>query len=250
MVLAELISDVGGMDLYDHGLISEAYKLNCVVEQILDSLKCPVETPLRTDALVIRGLCTDNMALSKRQEGLYIRQRCKDARTHCFKAIPPEKVSNDDKIRLFNSYTDLVCSQQQINDFEGVRHTLNECLEQYRTWGTEDDPDLSYEYAKHHNQMAYVLLWENSADEAVEFAKKAYELVETAAPGTGIQRLYESDYAHILFQQGGRQEELQILERLLRLSEKDCGKGNVRTLEISLDVGIMSYFMDDFSTAE
>jgi len=238
------------MDLHDRGFYTEAYSLNQTVEKILDSLNCPLQTPLRGDVLTIRGLCTDNMALSKRQEGLDLRQRVQQIRQLCFQAIPPGEVTQEDKIRLYNSYTDLVCSQQQSNDFDSVRKNLLECLEQYQSWGPEDKEDLAYEYAKYYNQMAYVLLWENESAKAVEFSRKAYELVERAAPNTVIARIYQSDYAHLLFQKGDRGEALGIMRTLLRLSEQDCGKDNVRTLEIRLDVGIMSYFMNDLSYAE
>lgn len=249
MFFAKLISDVGGIDLYDRGLISEAYKLNCVVESMLDSLQYPLDTPLRGDALTILGLCTDNMAITKRREGLAIRRKCLDIRQRCFKAIPADKLERDDKIRLYNSYTDLVCSQQQVNDFQGVQDNLALCLEQYRIWGPEDDITLAYEYAKYYNQMAYVLLWDNRGDEAVAFADRAYALIEQASPGTGISRLYQSDYAHILFQNGERNEARCILETLGEISEKECGKDNLRTLEISLNVAIMDFLMGDFDSA-
>lgn len=69
LFFAQLISDVGGMDLFDRGLITEAYNLNRAVESMLDSLQYPLDTPLRGDALTILGLCTDNMAITKRREG-------------------------------------------------------------------------------------------------------------------------------------------------------------------------------------
>jgi len=246
MLFAKLISDVSGMDLYDRGLISEAYKLNSAVVSMLDSLQHPLETPLRGDALTILGLCTDNMAITKRREGLAIRRKCLDVRQRCFKAIPPEKVTLDDKIRLYNSYTDLVCSQQQINDFEGVQENLALCFEQYKIWGPEDDITLAYEYAKYYNQISYVLLWENRGDEAVAYSDKAYALIEKASPGTGLSRVYLSDYAHILFQNGDRREARSVLETLYEISERECGKDNLRTLEISLNMAIMDFLMGDF----
>ncbi len=251
-VFAELISDVAGMDLYDHGLVTEAYELNGVVVKMLDTLGSPPETAaLRTDALTVLGLCTDNMALSKREEGLQIRQDCLRFRKLCFQAIPPGELTQDDKIRLYNSYTDLVCSQQQINDFEGVRQNLLECLEQYKLWGPEDDQTLAYEYSKYYNQMAYVLLWENKGSDAVAYAKKAYELVERAASGTAMARVFQADYAHILFQQGNSKDQaLQLLDGLLELSEKDCGKNNLRTMDLRLNVAVMRFLMGDFALAE
>ena len=90
---------------------------------------------------------------------------------------------------------------------------------------------------------------ENRRDEAVAFSDKAYTLIEQASPGTGISRLYQSNYAHILFQNGGRKEARRILERLCEISERECGKDNLRTLEIGLNVAIMDFLMRDFVNA-
>ncbi|KAK4446601.1 hypothetical protein QBC34DRAFT_496876 [Podospora aff. communis PSN243] len=201
---AQLISDVGGMDLYNRGLISKAYDLNLAVEKMLDSLEYPLETPLRGDTLTIRGLCTDNMAIEKRREGLEIRQKCLDIRQRCFATIAPANITLDDRMRLYNSYTDLVCCLQQINDFKG---------------GPKDDKRLLYKYAKYYNQMAYVLLWENNRRNAMNFAKQA-------------------------------RKALQVLEGTLTDSEKACGKDNIRTLEISLNVSITNFLLSDLQEAE
>lgn len=249
MFLAKLLCDVGGMDLYDRGRILEAYRINHTVGKILDRLGYPLATPLRGDALAIMGICTDFMALSKRQEGLKIREMQQKIRKLCFANIPQDKVTYHDEVRLYKSYTDLVCSQQQINSFAQVRENLEECLIQYKLWGSEQDHP--YEYSKYYNQMAYVLLYENQGQEAVAYSKKGYELVEEATPDTGIVALFKFDYANILFQKGeSQQEALAILRELLTRSKVDCGKDNVRTLEIRLNIGIMSYFLGDFKTAE
>ncbi|KAJ9490059.1 hypothetical protein VN97_g3200 [Penicillium thymicola] len=56
---------------------------------------------------------------------------------------------------------------------------------------------------------------------------KTYQLVERVAPNTGISRLYQSDYAR----DGSKNEALSLLNRILLLSEQECGKDNVRTPE-------------------
>jgi tetratricopeptide (TPR) repeat protein len=229
------------MDLYDRGHIDEAYKINKMVEKLLDRQGHPKISRLRADILVIIGLCSDFMAITKRQEGLEIRQQCVEIREQCYAQIKDGDVTLDDKILLYNSYTDLVCSQQQINDFEGARKNLELCFERYQEWGTEDD--IPYEYSKYYNQMAYVLLHENDCAKAVEFAKKGYELVEQATPGALIVVLYKLDYTNILFQQGEQLEALDTLQQLLEICERDCGKDNVLTLGVRLNVGIVCYFL-------
>ncbi|KAL9611297.1 MAG: hypothetical protein Q9167_004061 [Letrouitia subvulpina] len=184
IAFAELLSDVGGMDLYDRGRVHEAYKLSKKAEEILDDLSLLLETPLRGDLLTVVGLCTDFMSLERRLEGLRIREKCQQLRKLCHSAILPANITSDDKIRLYNSYMDLACSQQQFNDFDDVEKNCEECLIQYKKWGTEDD--LPYEYAKYYNHMAYVLLYRGESAKAVEYAKRGYELGEKATPGAQL----------------------------------------------------------------
>lgn len=245
---AQLLSDVAGMDLYDRGRIAEAYRVNQMVEKILNHLGYPRVSRLMADSLAIVGLCSDFMALSKRQEGLETRKQCVEIREGCFAEIPKDDVTMEDKIWLHNSYTDLVCSQQQINDFEGARKNLELCYPQYQEWGSEDE--IPYEYSKYFNQMAYVLLYENDSAKAVEYAKRGYELVEQATPGAQIAVLYKFDYANILFQHGEKLGALAMLRDLLKVCKHDCGKDNVRTLEVRLNIGIVCYFLEQYDEAK
>ncbi|KAK6208485.1 hypothetical protein LQW54_006831 [Pestalotiopsis sp. IQ-011] len=245
---AQLLSDSGCMDLAAHGKIFQAYKLNKKVLEILDTLGATHQKPLRSDALVIIGFCTDFMALSKRAEGLQTRLECVEIREQCYREICRDDLTIHDKIRLHNSYTDLACSYQQTNNFDKVRKYAEQCYKQYQTWGTEDE--YPYEYAKYYNHMAYVLLYENDGQRAVEFAKRGYKLVEKASPDTGTAVLYRFDYANIVFQVGRHQESLLILNQLLKSSERDCGRNGVRTLDIRLNIGIVSYMMGDLVYAE
>jgi tetratricopeptide (TPR) repeat protein len=245
---AQLLSDIGCMDLVARGKIFEAYKLNKKVLEILDTLDTPHQKPLRSDALIIIGNCTDFMALNKREEGLQTRLECVAIREQCYAEIPQDEVTMDDKIRLHNSYTDLACSYQQTNDFDNVRKYAEQCVKQYQTWGPEEE--YPYEYAKYYNHMAYVLLYENEGQSALDYARRGYNLVEKASPDTGMASLYQLDYANIAFQVGRHQESILMLKELLESSERDCGRNGVRTLDIRLNIGIVSYMMRDLSYAE
>lgn len=191
LLYAERLADIGGIDLYDRGKIREAYSLSKKALEVLDKQGALPATPLRSDALTIIGLCTDVMNIDKRKEGLDVRRKCLKIRETCLGQIPPATVTLEDKIRLCNSYTDLVCSLQHLYDFEEVERNCETCLSQYTRWGSEDE--LPYEYAKYYNHMAYVHLFRNEGDKAVEFAKKGYELVEKASPGAQINVLYKYD---------------------------------------------------------
>ncbi|KAJ3493113.1 hypothetical protein NLG97_g4946 [Lecanicillium saksenae] len=250
MLFARLVIDVGGMDCYDRGLIKESYRLSTAVESILKPSQSQVTDNLLSDALVIQGLCTDFMALSKREEGLSIRQKCLDIRRRNFRMIPKNEVKLDDKIRLYNCYTDLVCSLQQMNDFDQVRGLLDECHQNYKEWGSESE--CAYEYSKYYNQMAYVRLYENESDEAVALARRGYELAELSASGTNYPWLYKFDYANLLWQHGEfRQrafEELQVMvdEHSRVLSDS---YSEILALGMEQNLGVMAFYLGELDLA-
>ena len=248
LVFAELLADVGGMDLYDRGRIYEAYKLSNKAVAIMDALGTPLETPLRGDALTIMGLCTDVMGVDKRLEGLEVREKCLEVRQRCYDMIPLGDVTVDDRIRLYNSYMDLVCSQQHFNDFDKIEQNAESCLVQYNSWG--DENRFPYEHAKYYNHMAYVLLYEGQTAKAVDFARKAFELAERATPGAQLPVLYRFDWANILFQHGDMEQSLKAHKEMLKTRKRECGEENVRTLESRLNIGIIHFFRGQLDQAE
>ena len=252
LALAKLLSDVGGMDLYDRGRVTEAYLFSKEVIKMLNDLEESPESPLRSDALTIIGLCTDFMSLGRRVEGYEIRLECLDIRKKYHKRIDKstrtKEDSENDEIRLYNSYTDLACSQQQLNQFDEVENNAELCYTEYKKWGTEEK--LPYEYAKYYNHMAYVLLYRGEMGKAVEFAWKAVELVGKAAPGTQITTLYKFDWANILFQTGEHKPALKEHEAMLKSLKKECGKENIRTLKSRLNIGIIQYFIGHLEDAQ
>ena len=248
LVFAELLADVGGIDLYDRGRIHEAYKLSNKTVTILDALGAPLATPLRGDALTVIGLCTDVMSIDNRIEALEVREMCLDVRQRCYDLIPSGKITVHDLIRLYNSHTDLLCSLQHFNYFERIEQIAEECHLQYKSWG--DEKEFPYEYAKYYNHMAYVFLYRGKGAKAVDFAKKGFELAEMATPGTQLAALYKCDWANILFQCGEVEESLRVHKEVLRFRKRECGEVNVRTLESRLNIGIIHYFRGHPDQAE
>lgn len=249
--LARVVIDVGGMDCYDRGLIKGSYRLNNAVKTILKAVEGPGADTLLSDALVVQGLCTDFMALNKRDEGLAVREQCLDIRRRWFQGIPKDQLTHDDKIRLYNCYTDLSCSLQQMNDFSGVMKLLVECHDRYQEWGTEQQEP--FEYSKYYNQAAYVLLYENRNDEAVEYAEKAYELAELSSPRTNYPWLYKFDYANILWQHGEhKQEAYELLRSLINghSEELSASYSEILSLGMEQNLGIMAYYLGDLDLAE
>ena len=248
LVFAELLADVGGIDLYDRGRIHEAYRLSNKTVEILDALGAPLATPLRGDALTVIGLCTDVMSIDNRVEALEVREKCLDVRQRCYNMIPSGDITVHDRIRLCNSYTDLLCSLQHFNDFERIEQIAKECHLQYKSWG--DENEFPYEYAKYYNHMAYVFLYKGKSAKAVDFARKGFELAEMATPGTQLAALYKSDWANILFQYGDVEGSLRVHQEVLKTRKRECGEVNVWTLESRLNIGIIHYFRGHPDQAE
>lgn len=136
LALAKLFCDVGGMDLYDRGRVTEAYLFSKEVVKILDDLGESSESPLRSDALTVIGLCTDFMSLGRRVEDYQIRLECLEIRQKYHKSINKsrrtKKKCENDEIRLYNSYTDLACSHQQLNQFEKAETLAELCYTKYK----------------------------------------------------------------------------------------------------------------------
>ena len=248
LAFAELLADVGGIDLYDRGRVHEAYKLSNKTVAILDALGAPLATPLRGDALTVIGLCTDVMSIDNRIEALEVRERCLDVRQRCYDMTPPGDITVHDRIRLYNSYTDLLGSLQHFNDFERIEQIAEECHLQYRSWG--DERKFPYEYAKYFNHMAYVFLHRGKSAKALHFAKKGFELAEMATPGTQLAALYKCDWANVLFQCGDVEGSLRVHKQVLRFRKRECGEVNVRTLESRLNIGIIHCFRGQPDQAE
>lgn len=248
--VAKLLSDVGGMDCYDRGLIKEAYELNEVVRNILEKRTEEGTKRLLSNALTIQGLCTDFMALSKRAEGLKLRRECLEIRDSLFNKLPPGERNKEQTIRLYNSHTDLVCSLQQINDFAGVTKHLEICFDKYKELGNEEAEP--YEYSKYYNQMAYVHLYNGKPDEAIKSAERGHELAEKAAPGTNYPYLYRFDYVNILFQHGDHREEaFKLLQEVIKSHSagQSLVYSEILASGMKQNLGIMAHLLGDHRNA-
>ena len=248
LLFAELLADVGGMNLYDRGLVKEAQTLLRAAQSTLDSIQHPERSRLRGDISIVLGLLTDIVGISERLEGLELRKQAVQVREDCFSQIPPAEVSTEDEILLHNSYTDLACSYQQLNRFDEVEHFSEKCLEKYKSWGSEDE--YPYEYAKYFHHMAFVHIFRKQTAKAVEYGKKAADLMALGAPGAQIATIYLFDWAVFLFQNGeidyAFEEHKAIFDRRLR----ECGNLNILTIQSRLMLGIMSFCRNDLDEAE
>ena len=243
----ELLADVGGMELYDRGVISDAKTLLKTAEKTLDYFP-ESSDKLRGNILTSLGLCTDTGGISERSEGLEKRQAALNVRHKVFAKIPRYDVTINDEIMLYNAEADLACSLQNLNRIADVAEICGRCGQQYLKWGREKD--FGYEYAKYYNHMAYVLLDQDEPQEATKYAKHGYDLMSTAAPNTQTAETFRFDWANIMFQNGDHDRALEEHMAVLKSRKQGCGDKGLLTLQSRLNIGIIYYLCSQFHQAE
>lgn len=248
LLFPELLTDVGGMNMYDRGFTAKAQVLLKKAEETLDVLKSPLNTTLRGNVLTLLGLCTDTLGISERANGLKVRQRGLEVRKKYFATVDRKDREREDEILLFNAETDLACSLQQLNSLEEVGKICKRCLKEYRSWGNEEQ--YPYEYAKYHNHMAYVFLFDGNTQKATESAKKGFELMARGSPGAQIAVTFRFDWATIRFQNGETASAISEHKIILESRVQECGDYNILTLQSRLIIGIMFFWEEKYVEAE
>ena len=248
LLFAELLADIGGMNLYDRGFVKDAQTLLRTAETTLDKLHHPKDSRIRGDILIVLGLMTDHVGITQRLEGLDTRLRAMEIRQNCFSQIPADEVTTDDEILLYNSYTDLACSYQQLNRFDEVETYCEKCLQKYETWGKEEE--YPYEHAKYHHHMAFVHIYRQETTKAVQSGKRAADLMALAVPGAQLATIYRFDWAVFLFQNGETDRAIEEHKAIFNERVKECGKLNLLTIQSRLMLGIMYFCKGDLDEAE
>lgn len=246
---AELLVDVGGMDLSVQGYVQETMAILEVAEKILDDPLVEDTELYRGHVLTVRGMCGDLMGISRRTEMYEWRVECQQLREQWFKKLPSNKRDKDAEVLVYNSYMDVACCLQHLNMFDSVEKTARKCYEQYKKWGPETSDAEAYEYAKYYNHMAYVHLYRGEDDKAVEYARKGFEFMERNDSESQMTILFQFDWASVLFQAGHKDKAIDEHERVLERRIETCGAENVRTLESYLTLGVANFHVGRYQAA-
>lgn len=246
---AKLLTDMGGMTLFDHGFTSQVQMLLKKAKKVLDDIGDSKDAAIRGDIGTVLALNTDNLGISKRAKGLELRRKTLTIRQKCHDKLTllAQGPDVDDEILLFNADTDLACSLQQYNRFDEVAKICERCLTQYQIWGDEDK--FPYEYAKYYNHSAYVLMYEGETTRAVKFAKRGSDLMASGQPGSQMAVTFKFDWATILFQAGETVRAIEEHLELLKDRISGCGLLNIMTLQSRIHIGVMYFLVKDYRKA-
>lgn len=147
------------------------------------------------------------------------------------------------------SCRDLVCSQQQLNDVDGIEQNAEECFVQYQPWRKDDEIPLT-------NMRSITTTWLTDSStrarprKPVGFAKNSFELAEKATPGAQLTVPCELDWANILFQLGCAEQAFRTYKEMLIIRKIGCERENLRMLESRREVGIIHHFEGQLDQAE
>jgi len=125
-------------------------------ETILVHEGLPEDHVLFNDIDDILGVICDHSGALCRSEALRRRLRAVKIRSKIFASTPPAKTTLQDKLNLYNAHANLACTYNHDENFDEANRIMEDCLEQYRSWGTEDE--LPFEYSKYYHHSAIAVM--------------------------------------------------------------------------------------------
>jgi hypothetical protein len=257
--LSELFRD-GGIHLWQRGLIYDGLRLLNSAEAILDRIGvCNCENcrncnkdQLRIDINIGTALLIQYFGISHRAESKKRFGKILEIRRKLASAAAPDSLTKEDEIILCSASADYANALLQFNSYQEAEPIYQECHAKYQQWGTEDDIDLSFEYAKFNHHTAFCSMFHRDFDGARALAQKAIELISRQAGQPQLMLRFKFDLGCIVLQSGDAEQALEIQEQILntRLHMQGNGKANYFTLQSYYAVGAIYAHLGRLDQAE
>ena len=217
--------------------------LKCAEEQ-LDAIDFDPNGKLRADIHSIAGIYYNGAGSAFRDESIRKAQAALRIRQVIYESNPED---NDSDVLLRNAANDLASCLLNKNEYEEAGKLLEGCLEQYRTWGTEDD--IPFEYAKYYNCNAFVQMRHGNYQDAIESMEKCVELAAKHSTQTWQYWQYKFSLACIIHQSGNSQKALEIHLETLNGRLDLFGQHDQNTIFSTYAVGAMYHHLKAVPTA-
>jgi tetratricopeptide (TPR) repeat protein len=204
---------------------------------------------LRIDINVGTALLIQYFGISHRTESKLRFGKILDIRR---KLSAAAAMTKEDEITLCNASADYATALLQFNNYEEAEPIYQECHEKYQQWGTEDDIDLSFEYAKFNHHMGLCRMYKKDFAEARALSEKAVELVSRQTGQLQLQLRFKFDLGCIILQGGDPEKALEMHEEVLntRLHMQGNYKANYFTLQSYYAVGAIYAHLERLDQAE
>jgi hypothetical protein len=112
---------------------------------------------------------------------------------------------------VWNMHSDMAFGFTQEEDFENTARYMEDCLEQYKKWDT-DELAIPYEYAKYYQLMSYCLMADQNPFQAIEAITRCHTLMMKAAgEDHPMTQLIKFCLANLLWHSKGKEARDQAL---------------------------------------
>jgi tetratricopeptide (TPR) repeat protein len=241
-----LLNDVSSYMWYQ-GLNIDCQTTTEVAESILDELHYDINSKLRWDLHIIRGILCTFTGLSKREEGFERRRRSLAICDHFQKL---KKMPIDDVLTMrCISLADLAIAYLEDENFEEVERLMQECGSIYAKLGTEQE--LPFHWGRFYHHRSYGEAAQGRYIKALQMCQHAAELQEQHS---GVGSTHTQDYrftiAEMLYHAGDLQQSLNIHNDVLNARLRLDGHFNHRTLTSYFISGILQWRLGDLDLAE
>ena len=213
-------------------------------ESILDYIKVDQNSELRADIHCISGLLRNSMGCRQREESLRHLELARNIRQNIFTENPYDR-NND--VLLQNAATDYGILLLNKYDFTSAEAIFEDCLKQYRVWGTEKE--IPFEYSKYYYNTGIVRMWQNRMDEAIQFLQRSVQLAKEYSGEEGQYWDNQFTLACVILQSGDVQKALDLHLETLSAKLDLFGKHSKSTILSTYAVGAMYYHIGDLPTA-
>ena len=241
---AHILSDMGTY-MWHAGLVDDGSDALETAEHIFDERGVDEIDSLRGDIL---GILFGFVGVSQRKKGMERRLEALNIRKEVYDDIPEEKITQDERTRLYIAESDVAFGYLQEEKFERVEEIMERCLTQYKTWDTEDN--IPYEYAKYYYTMSFVRASQSSIRQALDFSRRGVELVtKSAGEEHSVTQLWKFSLANLLYHSGNVAESFRINQKVLSIRRRACGEFNVFSRESYSICGALFLREGDAKTA-
>lgn len=238
---AKLVANYG-VFMWHNRQVFEGEKVLRTARDILEAHGSTDTNPVIGDIDSTLSYFADTIGISRRKDSIRWRESAVKARETEYASIPPESRTINDHIRFYNSKTSLACCYLQDEKAEEGITLMEECLEAYRSWGTEEQ--YPFEYSKYYNYIAMAFMQLGRTAKGVEFSKRACELqVAHSGPHGRMSLSHYFILGNHYCMHGDIKSALEINIRVLQNRRRVCGESNMETLESYSMTGAL-YFLN------
>lgn len=227
---AKVIIDVGTY-MWRTGHFNECRNMLETAESTLIQEGLPEDDVLFSDIDDVLGVIRDRSGALYRKDALRRRLRAVDIREKIFAAIPPARVTLQDKIRLYNAHANLACTHIHNENFDEAGRIMEGCLKQYQSWGTEDE--FPFEYSKYYHHSSFAIMAQGRIQEALARVARSVELQERdPSPLNILGVAYKCRHGILLYHAGEVERAIAVLEECIAVYKTALGNANAQTLDM------------------